>query len=1120
MTTLTPDLDNLPTGSVTISGTATQGRTLTASNTLADADGLGDITYTWKAAGTVFGTGTSIVLAEAQVGKAITVAASYTDAKGTIESVSSAATSTVANINDPLTGTLAINGIATQGQTLTAVQTLADADGIPALGAAGAIAYQWYANGTAIADAIDSTLVLGQAQVGQAITVKVSYTDKHGTAESITSAATSAVNNVDDVATGTLTIAGTAAEGGVLTANLASLVDADGAPTVTYQWQEKVSGNWVDLSGLTTTQLSIPSDQSHVGKVVRITATTTDPLGGHTSFTSAESTIANVNDAPTGGVSIAGTLERGQTLTASNTLADADGLGTVSYQWYAGSNPISGAISSTLVLTDSLVGQTIQVKASYTDVLGAAEHVLSAQSTAVTAPSTLTAVANGNNLTATSGADIYVIDASQTMSATISGFKAGDSLQISNRTSAQGISLTQDDWTDGIVKLTIGTAVITLTGLTAEKSVDNVTWLYDEASFTTLFGSNALVYGAQNNAPIFTSAATSADGTQVVLSFSEALLDTTATTDAYAVMVGGSAATVSAASVIGSTVVLTLASPVLSGQSVTVAYTDPSANNDDNAVQDILGNDAVSLAATSVSNNSTVSPVTVVAAPTTFSVQNGASTYTATSGADVFVIDATSNMSATINGFASGDTIEIVNGSTYQSFNVVIGQGGTPTQLAIGTATINLENSAPILQASEAGFIATFGANSVKYDLNEVEAITLYQINQLRHAPTTWATMLGVTLDKDFLGNAVTFDVAAKDSLVANQSLFDAALGHSQWMLANEVFDHYQGTDTTAANYKPSSRETASGYVPQASGENISMGYSTGSPYASAYALATEAVTGLFIDNNISGAGHRKNLLSANFADVGLGYALDNDVSGGYGYYGTQDFGRNASENPHLTGFVLSNTDGNFQFNNGEGLSGVTLTITDVTDNKQYSTLTQAYGYWDFEAIGGHTYNVTASGGTFSGTGAVSGVVLDTAITNGYNSRSVDFFSGTSWGRVDYGVATNHAGTGTLGITGTTKVGNVLTANASAIADVDGLGDFSYQWCVDGVAIQGKTASTLTLDNALAMYTHLALSGSGSSGDLASTWVAGHTFSVTATYTDQKGVLESFASASTAVIAA
>ena len=54
----------------------------------------------------------------------------------------------------------------------------------------------------AIAGATASTLVLGEAQVGKAITVTASYTDGHGTAESITSAASAAVANVNDAPTG------------------------------------------------------------------------------------------------------------------------------------------------------------------------------------------------------------------------------------------------------------------------------------------------------------------------------------------------------------------------------------------------------------------------------------------------------------------------------------------------------------------------------------------------------------------------------------------------------------------------------------------------------------------------------------------------------------------------------------------------------------------------------------------------------------------------------------------------------------------------------------------------------------------------------------------------------
>jgi hypothetical protein len=87
-----------PVGSVTISGTTTQGQTLTASNNLSDADGLGPITYTWYASGSdsPIGEGGSYTLTQAEVGKTITVKASYTDGGGTSESVVSAATVDVA----------------------------------------------------------------------------------------------------------------------------------------------------------------------------------------------------------------------------------------------------------------------------------------------------------------------------------------------------------------------------------------------------------------------------------------------------------------------------------------------------------------------------------------------------------------------------------------------------------------------------------------------------------------------------------------------------------------------------------------------------------------------------------------------------------------------------------------------------------------------------------------------------------------------------------------------------------------------------------------------------------------------------------------------------------------
>ena len=63
-----------------------------------------------------------------------------------------------------------------------------------------------------------------------------------------------------------------------------------------------------------------------------------------------------VNDAPTGSVTITGTATEDQTLTASNTLADADGLGTISYQWQRDGVDIAGATGTTYTLGDADVG--------------------------------------------------------------------------------------------------------------------------------------------------------------------------------------------------------------------------------------------------------------------------------------------------------------------------------------------------------------------------------------------------------------------------------------------------------------------------------------------------------------------------------------------------------------------------------------------------------------------------------------------------------------------------------------------------------------------------------------------------------------------------------------------
>ena len=385
-------------GSVIINGTETEDQVLTA--TLNDADGLPDgvdIRYQWQrntGADSAFenidnATSETYTLGDEDVGREVRVRVSYTDDGGMDESLTSAATAVVENVNDDPTGSVIIDGTVEEDQTLTAnVDNVTDADGL------GAFSYQWQSNTGAngafepIAGATGQTYTLGDDDVGREVQVMVSYTDDGGEVETLTSAPTATVTNVNDEPTGSVTVDGTAEEYQILTANVDNVADADGLGAFSYQWQRSDGSNgFENITNATGETYTLGDDD--VGREVRVQVNCTD--GNNTSETLASSptvAVGTANITPTGGVRIDGTVRQGQPLSADRTaLQDPDGLpdgaSGYRYQWQrtqAGGTfaDIENATEQTYTVAMADVGQRLQVVVGYTDNNGADETLTAA----------------------------------------------------------------------------------------------------------------------------------------------------------------------------------------------------------------------------------------------------------------------------------------------------------------------------------------------------------------------------------------------------------------------------------------------------------------------------------------------------------------------------------------------------------------------------------------------------------------------------------------------------------------------------------------------------------------------------------------------------------------------
>ena len=318
--------------------------------------------------------------------------------------------------NSPATGVPTVTGAAQVGEVLTAdTSGIADADGLENA----TFSYQWIRNDgsteTDIQDATGSIYTLVDADEGQTIKVKVSFTDDAGNEETLTSTATGSVAaRPNTSATGRPTISGTARVGETLTASTSGIADSDGLGNAafSYQWiANDGSTDWYIQDATGGTHALVDADE---GKTVKVKVIFTDDAGNEETLTSAATATvaARPNSAATGALTISGMAQVGEALTASTSdIADTDGLTNVaySYQWIANDGTsdtdITGATDSTYTLVVAEEGKTIKVKVSFTDDAGNEETLTSSETSEVAAAAPTEPPGIPRNLTGTANAD-------------------------------------------------------------------------------------------------------------------------------------------------------------------------------------------------------------------------------------------------------------------------------------------------------------------------------------------------------------------------------------------------------------------------------------------------------------------------------------------------------------------------------------------------------------------------------------------------------------------------------------------------------------------------------------------------------------------------------------------
>jgi hypothetical protein len=355
--------------------------------------------------------GPELSLTQDLVGQRIQARISYNDTFGdvTTRSIDSANPGeTVRDVNDQPTAdsTFQIVGEPLQNELLTVDVDLFDPDDAP--GIVRTIQHlsnwQWYFDpdptriddDQAIAGEVGAALRLTQAHVNERIKVKASYIDQGGFKNIVFSPTIGPVQDVDDSAVGSLRILGDFVEGQTLRLE-DTITDPDGISASRgkrYVWY--LDGEPIqEGDGLTLTLTQVHVGAEWDGKpdqrgtrLVGAAVQFTDGFGTFNEIAAeGESRVANRNDPPSlflvSGQSIADRSTEGDSLSVElESIIDPDGPlpSEVTLSWLVGGTEYLVNArpwrDSSLVLGREMIGQALQIRATFVDAFGTVEAIV------------------------------------------------------------------------------------------------------------------------------------------------------------------------------------------------------------------------------------------------------------------------------------------------------------------------------------------------------------------------------------------------------------------------------------------------------------------------------------------------------------------------------------------------------------------------------------------------------------------------------------------------------------------------------------------------------------------------------------------------------------------------